>query len=167
MGEMKLYNPPLFLLHQFDQTCPTEIRQHSLCVAERCALGGEALLFAGLFHDIGKGIGGDFHPISGAEFLVRLGEPDLAELVARHSGAALEAELLGQEMGRWSGPSPFLREQEILDQVDLTTSPDGRVVSLAERAADIRERYGADSVAARALELFLSERGDMSRPGIP
>ena len=149
---------------EFARLCPEQIRDHCLAVASRCEQEGERrglssdfLFYAGLFHDIGKApelIQTGFHPLDGARYLLHLGELDLAHLVARHSGAPREAELLGLALDPWDSPADP-RYQDLLDKVDLTTSPGGREVSLRERIDDICRRYGEDSTEAVAVLPFL------------
>lgn len=118
---------------------------------------------AALAHDIGKTPTlnqSGFHPIDGATYAAAQGEPRLAALIAHHSGARYEAELLGLTI-------PYTHEasmvQRIITVVDGTTTPQGIVVTIRERQRDVIERHGATSVAAKAMEQFQSELEDAVR----
>lgn len=111
----------------------------------------------GLVHDIGKAEQArrtGFHQLDGAIYA----EPALgrraAGLVAHHSGASTEAKMRGIEV-------PYPREQSdvatVLDYCDLTTLPNGRPISPAERRADIEVRHGADNPGPRALGSIWSD----------
>jgi hypothetical protein len=152
---------------EFIRLAPEEIIPHSLAVARRCQeAGGEALFWAGLLHDIGKSpeiARTGFHPLDGAHHMLALGEPDLACLVARHSGAEYEAAARGISLRPWQ-EDQFPEEQKILDRIDLTTLPSGQEVSFQQRLADITSRYGENSVEASSLreigpKLFALESG--------
>lgn len=137
--------------------------QHVLAVASLAsqvapALGGTAplgtLTAAAYLHDIGYApeiAMTGFHPLDGARFLRARGQDGLARLVAHHSGARHEAVLRG--IDGYEDEFPF--EDSVLDQAltycDLTTGPTGQRVSLADRVAEITERYGAEHVVARAI----------------
>ena len=94
-----------------------------------------------------------FHPIDGAEELLRRGvEPRLAALVAHHSGAALEATLrdLDVDMRQFTDEEGPVRDA--LWTCDMTTSPVGRPVSFNERLMEIKQRYGEEHTVPRAIE---------------
>ncbi|WP_270889236.1 HD domain-containing protein [Pedococcus sp. 5OH_020] len=114
----------------------------------------ERLVAAAYLHDIGYSrdlAHTGFHPIDGARFLRSVGEEDLARLVAHHTNARYEAQLRGFQ----GYEAEFPYEGTILDTAltfcDLTTSPDGRPVSLEERVIEIVRRYGDDHVVSRAV----------------
>jgi hypothetical protein len=137
--------------------------RHTLGVVERARAVGEVLtpeeaqllVAAAYLHDVGyapelRQTG--FHPLDGARFIRSSGRERLAGLVAFHCSAVAEAEareLLGEL-------AEFVDEHSLLSRAltycDLTTDPDGHRVEPAARVAEIRERYGADSPEARALE---------------
>ncbi len=121
------------------------IREHSFRVMQVADLLGRALAEAGfalhlplistgaLLHDIGKtaclGTANN-HAHYGAGILASLGYPELAQVVREH--VRLEDGV--------SDPRP-LREAEIVNYADKRVLHD-RVVSLAERFADLEVRYG-------------------------
>ena len=116
-----------------------------------------ALLVASCWlHDIGYSATirrSGFHPIDGAEELLRRGlDPRLAALVAHHSGAAVEANLrdLSADMDRFSDEQGAVRDA--LWTCDMTTSPVGEAVDFEERLAEIKRRYGAGHTVPRAIE---------------
>jgi HD domain len=112
------------------------------------------LLAAAYLHDVGwaptlRETG--FHPLDGARWARRHGHDGLARLIAHHSGARFEAQVRGLdgELGE------FEREDsataDALTFCDLTTSPRGEQVTVAERMDDIVRRYGARHVVAVSL----------------
>jgi putative nucleotidyltransferase with HDIG domain len=121
------------------------IRAHSFRVMQVADCLGQALAGAGvglnlpliatgaLLHDLGKTpcLGtGQNHAQWGAEVLASLGYPELARVVREH--VRLEEDL--------PDPRP-LREAEVVNYADKRVLHT-RVVSLEERFADLRERYG-------------------------
>ncbi|MFF0520183.1 HD domain-containing protein [Actinomadura nitritigenes] len=124
-------------------------------------LGGRADLLeaAAWLHDIGYApdlVDTGFHPLDGARYLRDTHHADdhLYRLVAHHSCALIEARernlgtLLVREFGN---TSPALSEQLIY--CDMTTSPEGKAVSLDARLTEIRERYGPTHVVTRFTQL--------------
>lgn len=157
-----------FWRERFTRKAQEEMPQllaHSAVVSLRCeqlaaqqGLSDEEISLAavaGLWHDAGKLPSlarSGFHPLDGAWAVRHLGEERLAGLIACHSGAEHEAELARIPL------VPFDREHslvaDILDWCDLTTGPDGRILSYEERMADIEARYGRDSAQMRAQLAF-------------
>ena len=124
-------------------------------LAASLALSGEVLVSAAWLHDIGYAPGvveTGFHPLDGARYLAGLGAPTrVVNLVARHSNAILEAELrgIGDLVAVFPDEGGALRDA--LWYCDLTTSPDGRPVSPADRIAEIKERYGPGHIVTRFI----------------
>jgi hypothetical protein len=120
------------------------------------------LVSAAWLHDIGYASGLDdtgFHPLDGARFLDHSGVPRrVCALVAYHSGAAVVAELLGVT----DQLAQFVEElgpvRDALWYCDMTTSPDGRPVSFADRIREIRARRQSADPVVRALAGNCSER---------
>ncbi|MFI7648813.1 phosphohydrolase [Micromonospora sp. NPDC049460] len=92
-----------------------------------------------------------FHALDGARWLRRQGfSYRVAGLVAHHSCAAYE----GDERGMLDVlTNEFEREEtptaDALWYADMTTGPDGQDLTVEERLAEIRERYGPEDLAAR------------------
>ena len=113
---------------------------------------------AAWLHDIGYSpelAGTGFHPLDGARWLrdVQGASPVLCRLVANHTGALIEAEergLAGTCRQSSRPPDRFL--SDALTYCDMTTSPDGRPLSVDERLADIRARYGTGHIVSRAID---------------
>lgn len=134
-----------------------------------CLVGDDAdlLTAAAWLHDIGYApdiADTGFHSLDGARWLLRQGfEARLAALVAHHSCAAYEADErgLGQALA-----SEFPREEtatsDALWYADMTTGPDGQDLTVDERLAEIRERYGPDDV----VTLFWQEAEPTLRDAI-
>jgi HD domain len=120
-------------------------------------LGDDADLLeaAAWLHDIGYSpelADTGFHPLDGARYLRDTQQADatLCGLVANHTCAIIEAEDRGLsgELSR-EFPSPLMTLNDALAYCDLTTTPDGRLVSAADRISEIRERYGPDSIVTK------------------
>ncbi|MFJ1800479.1 HD domain-containing protein [Streptomyces sp. NPDC088180] len=148
---------------------------HTQGVAERAAevrevLGVDAglLLAAATLHDVGYAprlAATGFHPLDGARFLRDEHGADkrLVRLVANHSFALLEADERGlrEEL---AAEFPLLEQPLLVDALvycDMTTTPDGDRTTAQDRVAEIRSRYGDDSVVGRfirraAPEIFAS-----------
>ncbi len=122
-------------------------------------LGDDADLVeaAAWLHDIGYTLElahTGFHPLDGARWLsdVQDASPTLCRLVANHTGALIEADersLADALSAEFPAASPFLADA--LTYCDMTTGPDGRPVSVDERLADIRARYGSGHIVSRAI----------------
>jgi hypothetical protein len=108
------------------------------------------LVSAALLHDVGyssRVVQTGFHPLDGARHLRRQDvNGRLVALVAHHSCAYREAELRGlsAELVEWVDEETPLRDA--LWWADMTTSPDGVVVSFDERVKEIQERYGPEDL---------------------
>jgi hypothetical protein len=120
-------------------------------------LGDDADLLeaAAWLHDIGYSpelADTGFHPLDGARYLRddQHADATLCGLVANHSCAIIEAEERGLvgELSREFPPPPVMLN-DALAYCDLTTTPDGRLVSVGNRISEIRERYGPDSIVTR------------------
>lgn len=113
--------------------------------------GDGLLVSAAWLHDIGYAPGiasTGFHPIDGARWLrARRWDEELVSLVAHHSCARVEAELrgLGSVLLEEFPRNPALPHDELCF-CDLTTSPDGELVTPQERLAEIRRRYPSGHV---------------------
>ena len=76
--------------------------------------------------------------------------PVLCSLVAHHSCAVIEAEERGLagELCR-EFPAASMVINDALAYCDMTTGPSGNMVSVYDRLAEIRERYGPYSIVTR------------------
>ncbi|GAB2450834.1 HDIG domain-containing protein [Streptosporangium sandarakinum] len=122
-------------------------------------LGEEAdlLTAAAWLHDIGYApdlVDTGFHPLDGARYLRDVHQADarLCRLVAHHSCAVYEAtergllDALNAEFG--------LERPELvtaLTYADMTTSPDGLPLDVADRLAEIHSRYGPEHLVSRSI----------------
>jgi len=92
------------------------------------------------------------HALDGAAFLAMEGAPPgIVGLVARHTGAAFEAEERGleQQLAAMPGADPV--ELDALTLLDLVTAPDGSFTDPDTRIAEILSRYPASSPVHRAV----------------
>jgi putative nucleotidyltransferase with HDIG domain len=138
--------------------------EHSLGVGRRAEqlapiLGKDAELLAAsaYLHDIGYApdlVDTGFHPIDGARYLRDVHGADelLCRLVAHHTCAEIEAgdrgllDILQREFPK---QRPDL--VEALTYCDMTTSPGGARVEVADRLAEIRERYGPGDLVTNTI----------------
>ena len=117
---------------------------------------------SGVLHDIGYAsplIETGFHPLDGARYLRSIGFDERAvNLVAHHSCAQIEAELRGLDR--------FLEADFPIDRslphdelcfCDMTTSPDGELVTVEHRLAEIKKRYGPGSIVYDFVEAASDE----------
>jgi hypothetical protein len=121
------------------------------------ALVGEdatVLAAAAWLHDIGYAarlIDTGLHALDGARWLVRNGwDVRIARLVANHSCALHEATERGLASALIDEFPP--EESPTVDAlwfVDMTTGPDGQDLTVEQRLAEIRERYGPTDVVTR------------------
>lgn len=113
----------------------------------------ELLVAAAILHDIGYApsiSATGFHPLDGAYHLTRIGAPRrLVNLVAHHSCARLEAEIRGLTGAiaefEDEGPSAM---RDALWWADMTTTPGGGVTNIADRIAEIQDRYGDGDIVS-------------------
>ena len=134
---------------------------HSIGVAERAAeVAGtvdtedrEILVIAAWLHDIGYGPSVQrtgFHPLDGAEYLMRQGWPErICGLVAHHSGARYLAEAHGLSTELAAFPDERSAVTDALTYADQTTGPDGVPMSVEDRIALMLTRHGPASAHAR------------------
>jgi HD superfamily phosphodiesterase len=96
-----------------------------------------------------------FHPLDGARYLrdVCHADPRLCRLVAHHTCAVIEAEERGLAdvlLAEFEPERPELADA--LTYCDMTTGPDGRHLTVEERLAEIRTRYGRGHLVDRSIE---------------
>lgn len=113
-----------------------------------------SLIAAAYLHDVGyapelRTTG--FHPLDGACYVRTLGYHRVASLVAHHSEACFEARLRGYEAALNAFPRERSAVADALTYCDQTTGPTGVHVSLKERMAEVRARYGETDVVSQAL----------------
>jgi hypothetical protein len=118
----------------------------------------DLLVAAAYLHDVGYApelAKTGFHPLDGARWIRDHGPGGrLARLVAHHSCALFEAQVRGLS-------ETLLSEFEPEDSVtndalvfcDLTTGPQGEILSFDERISDIYKRYGPDHDVTKALNM--------------
>lgn len=158
------------------ETLDDDRRAHSLAAGERATSAVQLLqpdlrsdvVTAATLHDIGYAHPVlDFHPLDGAGFLQDLGfSPVVCHLVAHHSASTFEAEFRGISLSEYRnfdahrddlGPA-----HRLVWWADLTTGPQGQLMTVEERLDDIVDRHGPESVVARsavAIRPLLLEAG--------
>ena len=123
-------------------------------------LGPDADLLeaAAWLHDIGYAPGlaaTGLHQLDGARYLRDAQHADamLCRLVAHHSCAIIEAEERGLAniLSLEFEPAPHFLSS-VLTCCDMTTSPDGELVPVEKRLAEIHERYGPGHLVSRSIQ---------------
>jgi hypothetical protein len=116
------------------------------------------LIAAAWLHDIGYApplVDTGFHPIDGARHLRRVeADERLVNLVANHSCAPVEARLRGLApvlAGEFPRDNSLPHDE--LCFCDQTTGPDGAMIDVTERLAEIRQRYEDGHVVRRFVDL--------------
>lgn len=117
----------------------------------------ELIEAAAWLHDVGYSpdlVSTRFHALDGARYLrdKARAEPILCGLVAYHTGAIYEAQERGFEaelVSEFNAPPEALAKA--LTYCDITTSPDGCDIDVAERLADVLRRYGPDDPVHRTI----------------
>lgn len=140
-------------------------RAHSMSAGARAASAVELLppalrgdlVVAATLHDVGYGhelLG--FHPLDGAAFLAGLGfSAVVCHLVAHHTASTFEADMRGISLDSYR---PFDvhncgglgQAHAVMWWADLTTGPQGQLMTVEERLDDIVERHGPESVVSRS-----------------
>lgn len=113
------------------------------------------------------------HALDGAAFLAVEGAPGpVVGLVARHTGAAFEAEERGLGAELEAMPAADPAELDVLTLLDLVSAPDGSLTDPETRIAEILSRYPVSSPVHRAVsrsrdELLASSERARTRLGLP
>ncbi|MET7468417.1 HD domain-containing protein [Micromonospora sp. NPDC005599] len=146
--------------HHLAEALPRRWRHVQAVAAKARALkhlvgaDGDVLEAAAWLHDIGYApdiVDTGFHALDGARWLLRQAfRPRLASLVAHHSCASYEAEERGLKPALMAEfPLEQSPTSDALWFADMTTGPDGQDLTVDERLAEIRERYGPDDLVTR------------------
>jgi len=123
-------------------------------------LGADADLLeaAAWLHDIGYTPGlaaTGLHALDGARYLrdAHHADTQLCRLVAHHTCATIEAEKRGLAgvLGLEFEPPPQALSS-VLTYCDITTSPDGELVTAGERLTEIQRRYGPGHLVSRSIQ---------------
>lgn len=118
------------------------------------------IVAAAWLHDIGYAprlIGTGFHPLDGAAYLAAHTDRrevipgEVINLVAHHTGAAVEARERGLHAALASYRAPAEATLAILCCADLCTGPDGAPVDPGARIAEVLARYPAAHPVHRAV----------------
>ncbi|WP_433196667.1 HD domain-containing protein [Nocardia sp. CA-107356] len=141
-------------------------RVHSLAVGRRLESVAHMLpehlrqdaITAAYLHDVGYGypVTG-FHPIDGANFLESLGySPVVCHAVAFHSASVVEADVRGLDLAAFDRFKAT--NVDALDTVDafvwwadMTTGPNGELLTVDERLDEILSRYEPGSTVHTAI----------------
>jgi hypothetical protein len=113
---------------------------------------------AAWLHDIGYApdlVVTGLHSLDGARYLrdAQHANAMLCRLVAHHSCAIIEARERGlaDVLNREFEPAPY-GLSSVLTCCDMTTSPDGELVLVEQRLAEIHERYGQGHLVSRSIQ---------------
>lgn len=127
-------------------------------VTEQLQIEPEFVVSAAWLHDIGHApalVDTGLHALDGARYLRANGWPrQIAEMVAHHSAARVEAEERGlADVLLAEFPRPTAMDDlELLWYCDMTTGPSGERVSVEDRLQEIRQRYGPDALVTRSVD---------------
>lgn len=118
---------------------------------------GHILVCAAWLHDVGYSphlIVSGLHSLDGARYLrdTQGADERVCCLVAYHSCATIEARnrgLLRQLVDEFALGDEL--PHDVLTYCDMTTSPDGRAVTVEERLDEIVSRYGEGDLVARSI----------------
>ena len=95
------------------------------------------------------------HALDGARYLRDAQHADamLCRLVAHHSYAVIEADERGlaDVLSLEFEPAPYAHSS-VLTYCDMTTSPDGELVPVERRLAEIHHRYGSGHLVSRSIQ---------------
>ncbi|HEX5117113.1 MAG TPA: HD domain-containing protein [Pseudonocardiaceae bacterium] len=122
----------------------------------------QLLVDAATLHDIGYApeiSTTGFHPLDGARYVAALGAPvRVVNLIAHHSCATFEAGLraLSAELAEFEDEGPTAL-RDALWWADMTTDPDGGVITVVDRVAEIQDRYGPDDLVSCFIRLAWPE----------
>ena len=168
---MSIVAGPVGLVHEARELAQTllagspERWRHSIGVALRAervidAIGDdqdpdrEIVVAAAWLHDIGYADAlhdTGFHPLDGARFLLARGWPmRIAGLVGHHSEALSVAQVQGLDEELAEFPKERSTAADVLTYADRTVGPNGRVMTIEDRLADMLRRHGPDSAHAIA-----------------
>ena len=118
----------------------------------------ELLEAAAWLHDIGYApclTATGLHALDGARYLRDAQHADamLCRLVAHHSCAIIEARERGlaDVLSLEFEPAPYVLSSA-LTYCDMTTSPDGELVPVGRRLAEIQQRYGPGHLVSRSIQ---------------
>jgi hypothetical protein len=137
---------------------------HTQCVARQAADVAanldshwpQTVVAAAWLHDIGYSplvVETGLHPLDGARWARAHGfDEDVCRLIAWHTGAIFEARVRGlADHLQQEFPEPPTTALDALTWADLTSSPNGHVVSAEGRLEEILKRYDPDAEVHRAV----------------
>jgi putative nucleotidyltransferase with HDIG domain len=117
----------------------------------------------GLLHDLAKLSAKKVarsHEVMAAEILLAEGQPKLAEIARRHAMWAPLTE--GQKPGTWEQKLVYYADR--IAQHDRLVGIDARMLEIAERRPELRDRIEAYRVAAQSQEAEIAARLGLSLP---
>lgn len=132
------------------------VAAQATALADMLGESADLIEIAAWLHDIGYEkslLVSGFHSLDGARYLH--GRSDVPEvvcqLVAHHTGAAIEAEERGLPAITGEFASPPAELLDALTYCDLSTTVDGVPTNVDDRIAEILVRYPADHVVHRSI----------------
>ena len=157
------------------QNNPGLWEQHSLVAAENARLIAEKIpgmdpekaYIAGLLHDIGRreGVTGMLHVIDGYNYMMQLGEPDLAVICLTHSFASKNIEHFEGKHDCTAEQKAFIKafiESRIYDDYDkliqlcdALSLPEGACI-IEKRLVDVALRHGIQDYTPTRWRAYLN-----------
>ena len=152
---------------------PGPWEQHSLVaadnarrIAEKAGMDSEKAYVMGLLHDIGRRVGvtGMLHLIDGYDYMMSLGEPELAAICLTHSFAAKNVEYFEGKHDCSPAQKAFIKEfldnheyddyDKLIQLCDAVSLPDGACI-MEKRFVDVALRHGMQAYTTKRWRAYL------------
>lgn len=155
------------------QNNPGPWEQHSLVaadnarrIAEKAGMDSEKAYVMGLLHDIGRRVGvtGMLHLIDGYDYMMSLGEPELAAICLTHSFAAKNVEYFEGKHDCSPAQKAFIKEfldnheyddyDKLIQLCDAVSLPEGACI-MEKRFVDVALRHGIQAYTTKRWRAYL------------
>lgn len=155
------------------QNNPGPWEQHSLVaadnarrIAKKAGMDPEKAYIMGLLHDIGRRVGvtGMLHVIDGYDYMMSLGEPELAVICLTHSFAAKNVEYFEGKHDCSPAQKAFIKEfldnheyddyDKLIQLCDAVSLPEGACI-MEKRFVDVALRHGMQVYTTKRWRAYL------------
>jgi len=152
---------------------PGPWEQHSLVaadnarrIAKKAGMDPEKAYIMGLLHDIGRreGVTGMLHLIDGYDYMMSLGEPELAVICLTHSFAAKNVEYFEGKHDCSPAQKAFIKEfldnheyddyDKLIQLCDAVSLPEGACI-MEKRFVDVALRHGMQVYTTKRWRAYL------------